>query len=431
MRRTRISAGLLAAGLVLGFAGTAAAQEAPLTTQQVDTGTTVAGAGSTFIANAVDQWRADFKKAQGATITYAGVGSGAGRTQLIAGTVDFAGSDTAASASDAASLKSKYGSYIYVPVIAGGIALEFNVPGVSSLRLTGPTIAKIFNGTIKSWNDDAITADNGTAGPNLPIQVFVRSDSSGTSNVFMQYLNAAAPGVWKDAASNTFPTTGGQIAKSGSDGVSNSVAATSGGIGYAEVSYATERKLNTVSVKNAAGQFRGTDTASVTAALDDATINPDGTLNLAFNGTNPTAYPISTTSYLIIPTKLDAKKGDNLKAFLTYLLSSSGQSSVTALGYAPLPAKVLSNASVMAATINPAPASSGAPAPAPAIQTGKVGGPSTPARAAGTSASAATATAGAAALPRTGVNTGLLALMGALFVAGGAVLVRRSSRAHA
>lgn len=427
MRRTRFGAGLLAAGIILGAAGTAGAQEAPITAQQVDTGTTVAGAGSTFIANAVDQWRADFKKAQGVTITYAGVGSGAGRTQLIAGTVDFAGSDTAASSSDAAALRSKYGSYIYVPTIAGGIAVEFNVPGVSSLRLSGPTIAKIFSGKITNWKDAAIAADNGTAGPDLPIQVFVRSDSSGTSNVFTQYLGAAAPADWTTGATNTFPTSGGQIAKAGSDGVSNAVQSTSGGIGYAEVSYANERSINVVKVKNAAGQFRGPDNASVTAALDDATINPDGTLTLAFTGTNPTAYPISTTSYFIIPTTMDSKKGENLKAFLTYALSSAGQSSVAPLGYAPLPAKVLSNALVMTATINP-PATA-APT-APAIQTGRVAGPSTPARVT-TTRSAATATSGAAALPRTGVNSGLLALLGALFVMSGAALVRRSSRARA
>jgi phosphate transport system substrate-binding protein len=438
VRRTRISAGLLAAGLILGVSGTAAAVEptkepAPIAPQAVDSSVTVAGAGATFSANAVDQWRADFKKSQNVTVSYAAVGSGAGRTQLIAGTVDFAGSDTVASSADATSLKNKYGSYIYVPVTSGGVALPFNVPGLSSLKLTPETIAKIFSGAIKNWNDAAIAADNGTAGPNLPIQVFVRSDSSGTTNVFMQYLSAAAKSSWSAAVSNTFPTNGGQIAKAGSDGVTNSVASTSGGIGYAEVSYANERKLSSVQVKNSAGQFRSPDNASVTAALEDATINPDGTLNLNFVGTNPSSYPISTTTYFIVPNKMDDRKAGNLKAFLTYLLSSTGQSSVSALGYAPLPSKVLSNALVMTATVNPAVASPGTSAPAPAIQTGRVGGGSaTPARI--TTTNRAVAGAGATASPQlaaTGVSSGLLALFGLLFVAGGVVLVRRSSAARA
>jgi phosphate transport system substrate-binding protein len=400
--------------------------------QAVDAGTSVTGAGSTFMLNAVEQWKADFKKSTDATINYAGVGSGAGRQQLIAGTVDFAGSDTAASGAETGQLNAKYGSFVYVPTIAGGIAIAYKVAGLDNLRLSAATIAKIFKGDITNWNDPAIAADNGSAGPNKPIQAFVRSDSSGTSNVFSSYLAAAAPDVWKTPGASQFPTSNGQIAKSGSDGVAAAVAAADGGIGYAEVSFATERNLGVVKVKNAAGQFRSPDTAGVTAALDDATINPDGTLALAFTGSSPTAYPISTTSYFLVPTKLDATKGENLKAFLGYLLSAAGQGKGPALGYAALPEKVLANAAIQVQKINPAPAA----APAPAIQTGKVAGPvttPTTARAAAPvarpAAAASTPTvAGEAALARTGVAAGWLALVGSLALVAGALLVRSGRR---
>lgn len=134
---------------------------------------TVTGAGATFPANMVEQWKADFKKSDNVTIAYTAVGSGAGRTQLIAGTVDFAASDVAAKPEEATQLKEKYGDFVYIPVTSGGIAILFKVPGLTSLRLTGPTLAKIFAGTITNWKDDAaIAADNGVAGPDLPIQVF-------------------------------------------------------------------------------------------------------------------------------------------------------------------------------------------------------------------------------------------------------------------
>ena len=189
----------------------------------------------------IEQWKADFKKSDNMTIAYTGVGSGAGRSQLIAGTVDFAGSDTLASADETNQLKSKYGDFVYIPETSGGIAVMFEVSGLSSLKLSGPTLAKIFGGTITNWNDPAIAADNGAAGPNKPIQVFVRSDKSGTSGVFTDYLTKTAPAEWTKGKTETFPTDKGQIGKAASDGVSNAVAASDGGIGYAD--FAFGRKL--------------------------------------------------------------------------------------------------------------------------------------------------------------------------------------------
>jgi phosphate transport system substrate-binding protein len=222
----------------------------------------------------MEQWKSDFNKATGVSIAYTGVGSGAGRAQLIAGTVDFGASDVPANAAETQQLKDKYGDFVYVAAAIGGISVQYNLPGVTGLKLSAPTVAKIFNGSITNWNDPAIAADNGTAGPNLPIQVFVRSDKSGTSGVFTEYLSKAAPAEWTAGATQTFPTDKGQIGKAGSDGVDNAVKAASGGIGYAEHSFAVERGIPEVLVKNAAGQFKGPEPANVTAAIDAATLNP-------------------------------------------------------------------------------------------------------------------------------------------------------------
>ena len=364
MKRGSIAAGILGALLLVSTPAASAA---------LNKDVTVTGAGATFPLNMIEQWKADFNKSTGATVAYTGVGSGAGRTQLIAGTVDFAGSDVPASAAEVDQLKAKYGDFVYIPETAGGISVQYNVPGLKDLKLTPSTLAKIFAGTITSWDDAAIAADNGAAGPKTPIQVFVRSDKSGTSGVFTDYLAKAAPADWSKGKQETFPTDKGQIGKAGSDGVANAVKAAAGGIGYAEHSFAAERQLGEVLVKNGAGEFKGPETGNVTAAIDAATINPDGTLTLNYTATGPGIYPISTVSYLLVPTKLDQAKGDNLVAFLNYALGD-GQGKAAALGYAPLPEKVRSASKAAVLRINgqsaqaaPAPAPAPAAAPAPTV----------------------------------------------------------------
>jgi phosphate transport system substrate-binding protein len=355
VKRGSIAAGFLAALLLLNI---------PAANAAVNKDVTVAGAGATFPLNMIEQWKADFSKSTGATVAYTGVGSGAGRTQLIAGTVDFAASDVPASAAEVDQLKAKYGDFVYIPVTAGGISVQYNVPGLTNLKLSSSTLAKIFAGTIVSWDDPAIAADNGAAGPKTPIQVFVRSDKSGTSGVFTDYLGKAAPADWTKGKQETFPTDKGQIGKAGSDGVTNAVKAAAGGIGYAEHSFAVERQLGEVLVKNGAGEFKGPETGNVTAAIDAATVNPDGTLTLNYTTATAGVYPISTTSYAMVPTKLDAAKGENLIAFLNYALGD-GQGKAAALGYAPLPEKIKNVAKAAVAKINGT-AAQAAPAPAPA-----------------------------------------------------------------
>lgn len=318
----------------------------------VDPAVTIRGAGATFPANMIEQWKADVKRTLNLTVEYSAVGSGGGRSQFIAATVDFGASDVPLTAAETAQANEKHGSFLTIPVTAGGIAVEYRLDGASSIRLTPATIAKIFKGSIKKWDDPAITADNGIALPGKDIVVYVRSDRSGTSEVFTDYLSKAAPADWTTGANGNFPTTGGQIGRSGSDGVSNAVQGQDGSIGYSELSFAVERNLGVVRVRNAAGQFKSpADSGAVAEAIDDATVKPDGTLTLNYLTTNPSAYPISTTSYVLAATKMDAKKGDNLRAFLDYALGE-GQSKAPALSYSPLPARLATSGRQKAASIN-------------------------------------------------------------------------------
>jgi phosphate transport system substrate-binding protein len=421
VKTRNIGATLLAAGALL-LATTPAASAATYSD------VTVTGAGATFPLNMIEQWKADFKKSDNVTIAYTGVGSGAGRTQLVEGTIDFAGSDTLASADETNKLKAKYGDFVYIPETSGGISIMFKVSGLSSLKLSGPTLAKIFAGTITNWNDAAIAADNpGVTLPNKPVQVFVRSDKSGTSGVFTDFLTKTAPADWTKGKTETFPTDKGQIGKQGSDGVANAVLASDGGIGYAEHSFAVERGLGEVAVKNGSGAFKQPNAANVAAAIDDATVNPDGSLSLNFTTSAAEAYPISTVSYLLVPTKMDEKKGENLKAFLAYVLSSAGQGKANALGYAPLPAKVVTMATAQAAKVNPAPATTTTTAP-PTTTTTAAPTTTTTAKKVKPTVAPEQAEAPDPALAASGRNFGLPLTVGALFTVAGLGLLAQARR---
>jgi phosphate transport system substrate-binding protein len=324
----------------------AQAQEA-----KVDTSVSVTGAGSSFMANYIEQCKADVKKSQGVNISYQPSGSGAGRSGFISKTTDFAGSDVAFSKTELAKLKD---TFVYIPLTVGGIGVMYKVPGLTDLQLSGPTLAKIFSGQIAKWNDATIAKENPKAKlPKETIRVVVRSDSSGTSSVFSAYLDAAGGGQWKKGVTSTFPVPAGVgIAQKGSDGVANYVGGNQGNfsIGFAEVSYATERKLPTVKVLNASGVAVAPTAPAVTAAIADAKANADGTLALNFVTKKADAYPISTTSYLIARTKMDAKKGPVLRAFLTYALGPCQQKAAS-LGYAPLPTNLVTSGTAAIAKI--------------------------------------------------------------------------------
>jgi phosphate transport system substrate-binding protein len=307
----------------------------------LDKNVTVSGQGSSFVSNFMEQCKSDAKNEFGINIAYQPTGSGAGRNAYLAGTNDFGGSDVVfpAAEKDASAKK----PFVYIPVAIGGVAIIYKVPGVTDLKLSGPTLAGIFSGKIKNWNNDAIVRDNpGASLPSDVIRVVVRSDSSGTSNVFSDYLATTGAGAWTAGATSNFPVPAGNgIAQRGSDGVSNYVAGAQGNfaITYAETSFAEERKLTVAKVINTARQAVGPDAAGVTEAMAAAAINDDGSLLLNFATASPKAYPISTTAYLIAPQQMDKAKGDVLRTFLTYALTVC-QEKASKVGYAPLPANL-------------------------------------------------------------------------------------------
>ncbi len=374
MSQKRIVAFGLLTAATLAVSSAVSAQTASL-----DATVTLSGAGSSFVSNFIEQCKADVKKGLNINITYQPTGSGAGRSGFISGTTDFSGSDVPFSSAELAQVKDKFS---YIPVTIGGVAVVYNVPGLTELKLSSPTLAKIFGGSITKWNDDAIAKDNsGVTLPAQNIKVLVRSDSSGTSNVFTDYLSSTSKGAWTKGVTSTFPVPAGSgIAQRGSDGVTNYLNSPQGeyGITYSEVSFATERKLGVAKVINTAGNAVKPDPANVTAAMNEAAVNDDGTLLLNFNGAGKDDYPISTTAYLIVKQTMDPKKGDVLRAFLTYALGGC-QDKAASIGYAPLPKKLVDLGLKALGTVNPgsAPSPTIASAGAPAASTPAASTPAT------------------------------------------------------
>ena len=308
---------------------------------------TLNAAGSTAQANAISQFTKDYQtKCSGVTINYNANGSGAGVTAFIQKQADFAGSDYALSATQATQVTTAgrcgTGKAVDIPAVTGAIAFIYNVPGVtSSLNLSAKNLAAIFNGTITTWNDAAIAKDNaGVTLPSTKIQPFYRSDTSGTSYNASNYLNALGGFA---AANKQWPGKAGQGAK-GSSAVAAKVKATSGGIGYAEYSYATQNSLTYANVSNAAGSFVKLTQANAANFIAQAKVSQSGSdTKLAFDYqySNADAYPATLITYEIAcGTGNDATQLPLIKGFLSYIVSSTAQSELTNLGYVPLPATV-------------------------------------------------------------------------------------------
>jgi phosphate transport system substrate-binding protein len=314
--------------------------------------------GSTAQANAMAQWIKDYQaKCPGATVAYAGGGSGQGVTDFIGKQVDFAGSDAALSPTkgEPAKATAACGSTaLDLPMVTGPIALAYKVNGVSDLTLTPVLIAKIFQGTITTWNDPAIKAANPSANlPSTKISVFFRSDQSGTTQNFETYLSKADPADYTATPSKVWSGKVGQ-GKSGSQGVQQGIQGADGSIGYLEWSFAVNGNLDTAKVDNGGGAVDLTaDAAGKTVA--DATVvgtGDDLSLNINYATKAPGAYPIVLVTYEIVCTKYaNATQGALVKSFLTYT-SGAGQAGLPDLGYAPLPATVLAKVQAVVAKIS-------------------------------------------------------------------------------
>jgi phosphate transport system substrate-binding protein len=300
--------------------------------------------GSTAQANAISVWAKNFENAcSGANVNNGLGGSGQGVSQFQQGSVDFAGSDYPLSATDMpkANARCKSGPAINLPLVPGPIAVGYNLPGVSSLNLSASNLAKIFSGKITKWNDPAIAKDN--SGVNLPatgIQTFHRSDTSGTSFNFSNYLANEAKADWPYGTNKQWPGPGGQGDK-GSALVSQDVKKTPGGIGYFELSYAQQQSIPYAKVSNASGQFVQLTQANASNFIGKAQIVGSGNnLTLAFDyqDTGAQDYPNVLVTYEIVcQSGNDSAKVDALKDFLGYAASTDGQNAILDKGYVALP----------------------------------------------------------------------------------------------
>lgn len=318
---------------------------------------TLTASGSTAQANAISAWSKAYQaKCSGAVINYGGGGSGKGVTDFTAGSVDFAGSDfplTATQKTDADKVCSG-GEAVDLPMAPGGIALAYNLPGVKDLNLSAGVLAQIFSGKIKTWNDAAIKSLNPNATlPSTTIQSFHRSDSSGTTYNFTAYLASVAKSDWTYAFGKTWAAPGGQGAK-GSAGVAQGVSGATGGIGYMEVSFATQDKLGVANVGDAGGKFVAPTQTTVAAFLDKATVAGTGDdLALKFDYTTDdgTAYPVTLVTYEITCTK-GGKQAGLVQSFLGYTSSTPGQAVLPTAGYVSLPDSLRTKVAAVVAKIS-------------------------------------------------------------------------------
>jgi phosphate transport system substrate-binding protein len=328
--------GTLALVACSGGDKSAPAADAAATTSS---GADLTGAGATFPYPLYSKWFSDYSAKAGVKINYQSIGSGGGIRQLTEGTVDFGASDAPMSDDEMAKLKTPV---FHIPTVLGAVVLTYNVPEITTpLKLTGDVVAGIFSGKITKWNDKAIAALNsGVKLPTTDILVVHRSDGSGTTYIFTDYLSAVnadwakAPGKGKELQ---WPVG---IGGKGNEGVAGQIKQTPGAIGYVELVYAKQNNIPIASIKNASGQFVQPSVESVTAAAEGASAkfppNTDYRVSIV-NAPGATAYPISSFTYLLInKTFADATKGKKLVDFLRWALTD-GEKEAPPLDYAPLP----------------------------------------------------------------------------------------------
>ncbi|MFB2583525.1 phosphate ABC transporter substrate-binding protein PstS [Herbiconiux liukaitaii] len=372
-RAARAALMMIAAALVAVVAtGTGAA--APAFAE--DPYVSISGTGSTWSQNALDQWRKNVASNYGMTVNYSGVGSSAGRQDFINGTVDFAVSEIPfqPAPEDGSPAETPPNGYAYMPIVAGGTSFMYNLKiggkRVTNLRLSGENITKIFTGAITKWNDPALVADNpGLAMPDQGIVPVVRSDGSGSTAQFTLWMSKQYPALWSAYSGRTgltsqYPATSTMKSQNGSLGVAGYVSQGygEGSITYVEYSYAKNSGFPVAKVLNTAGYYVEPKATSVAVALLQAQINeqvgsPDyltQILDGVYNNADARSYPLSSYSYMIVPTAVAGifteEKGRTLGAFARYMLCE-GQQQADTLGYSPLPMNLVLAGSAQIARI--------------------------------------------------------------------------------
>lgn len=318
---------LLLAGLVLAL---------PVMAQ-----TTLNGAGATFPYPMYSKWFSEYNKLHpDVQINYQSIGSGGGIRQVLNGTVDFGASDGPMSDEQLKEAKTKI---LHIPTVLGAVVPAYNVPGITGeIKFTPEALAGIFLGKIQKWNDSAITQANpGLKFPDKPIIVVHRSDGSGTTFIFTDYLSKVSKEWESTVGKGTSPKWPVGLGGKGNEGVAGQIRQLEGSIGYIELIYAAENKITYGSVKNASGNFIKASLDSVTeAAASVKTMPADFRVSIT-DAPGKNAYPISSFTWLLIPeVSKDPKKGKIIADFLNWMVTD-GQKMTTQLSYAPLPQSVV------------------------------------------------------------------------------------------
>ncbi|HEV7366875.1 MAG TPA: phosphate ABC transporter substrate-binding protein PstS [Gemmatimonadales bacterium] len=301
------------------------------------------GAGATFPNPIYTKWFDAYNKKTGVQINYQSIGSGGGIRQFTEGTVDFGASDGPMNESQIAAVN---GNVVHIPTVLGAVAVTYNLPslGATKLKFDGNALVDIFMGRITQWNDPKLAALNpGVKLPDIDLIVVHRSDGSGTSYIFTDFLNKFSR-EWRDkvgyATSVNWPVgLGGK----GNEGVTQQIKQTEGAIGYVELIYALSNNLPYAAIKNAAGTYVEPSLQSVTAAAAAAKLKPDTDFRVSItNAPGADAYPIASFTWLLVhKDSKDAAKAKIIKDFLTWMISPEAQQMASELKYAPLPKEVV------------------------------------------------------------------------------------------
>ncbi len=311
----------------------------------------VTGAGATFPYPVYSKWFDAFHTQTQTQINYQSVGSGAGVKQFVEGTVDFGATDGPMTDEEIAAIG---GKVLHIPTVLGAVALTWNLPAVTALKLDGPVIADIFLGRITKWNDPRIAALNpGVALPNRDLVVVHRSDGSGTSFIFTDYLAKVSPDWQSSVGAGKAVNWPVGLGGKGNEGVTQQVKQTEGSIGYVELIYAISNSMPVASVKNSNGDFVAPSLESVSAAAAGTTFAPDTDFRVSItNAPGAGAYPISSFTWLLIhPELTDKAKGGAIRDFLTWMVTPEAMAMASELHYAPLPGPVVELVKARIATL--------------------------------------------------------------------------------
>jgi len=297
------------------------------------------GAGATFPYPIYSKWFSEYSAAHpGVQINYQSIGSGGGIRQVTAGLVDFGATDGPATDEQLAGSKTKL---IHIPTVMGAVVPIFNVPGVGDIKFSSEVLADIFLGKINVWDDARIVKDNpGVKLPNQKIIVVHRSDGSGTSYIFTDYLSKVSKEWANGPGKGTSPSWPVGVGGKGNEGVAGLVRQLPGALGYVELIYALQNKISFGEVKNPSGTWVKASIEGVTEAAASIKVLPADYRVSITNAPGKEAYPISSFTWILVPLKSpDAAKGKVIKDLLSWIVTS-GEGEVSALSYAPLPKSV-------------------------------------------------------------------------------------------